>query len=262
MRVEADVLKVLGESSCSGTRLVLPPSLARPLYERVNKVLVACGGRWDKKAKAHVFEGDARQIVADVIVRGEVRTAREDDWFPTPAAVADRLVQLLTCSPFRTVLEPSAGEGALVLALDRAGLAVDVVCVEKDPGRCRKLCLLREVCSSVRVSAVIGHDFLSPEAGAGIGMEAPFDRVIANPPFSKNQAPAHLLRAYELLAPGGRLAAVAPVGVEYRSDRLHARFAELVEECGWTEPLPDGAFKDSGTNVRTVIAVLDKPAAR
>jgi len=83
-----------------------------------------------------------------------------------------------------------------------------------------------------------------------------FERIIANPPFSRQADVDHVLHAYSLLAPGGRLVSVMSAGVTFRTTAKTARLMALKPVI---EPLPDGAFKESGTNVRTCIVTLEKP---
>ena len=53
-----------------------------------------------------------------------------------------------------------------------------------------------------------------------------------------------------------------PAGVEFRQDKATEAFRKLVADCGgWFERLPDGAFKASGTGVRTVLVVIPVPEA-
>ncbi len=81
-----------------------------------------------------------------------------------------------------------------------------------------------------------------------------------NPPF-KNQADIkHINHALKFLKPGGKLVSVMSASVGFRENTLTNKFRSLIEERGGSiESLPDGAFKESGTMVRTVIVVI--PAA-
>ena len=91
MKVKQSVLEVLSAAVCRGKELELTGQLDRKLYLDTNNVLEACGGKWNRKAKAHVFGEEAQPLIDTVIVTGEVRTHREDGWFPTPPDLADRL---------------------------------------------------------------------------------------------------------------------------------------------------------------------------
>lgn len=59
MKVCDDVLAVLSRAETNGQALLLQGQLDRKMYERTNKILEAAGGKWNKKAKAHLFDGDA-----------------------------------------------------------------------------------------------------------------------------------------------------------------------------------------------------------
>ncbi len=52
--------------------------------------------------------------------------------------------------------------------------------------------------------------------------------------------------------------AIMSPGFTFRENRKSTEFRELVASKGWYEPLPEGAFLESGTNVNTVLVVLDK----
>ena len=217
--------------------------LDRSLYTAVNKVLVACGGRWVRSEEAHIFPADAKFIVDAVLNTGEVRTAREQGWFPTPPELAARVVAEAGIERGHKVLEPSAGEGALVLAVRNACPEASIQWVELDLDR------------SVTLSKIAGPgicgDFL------GIRPRAMFDRVVMNPPFSASSDAEHILHAFRMLAPGGRLVAIASAGVGFRSGRSYEELRSLIEKSGKAENLPEKSFASSGTNVRTVLITLN-----
>jgi 16S rRNA G1207 methylase RsmC len=80
-----------------------------------------------------------------------------------------------------------------------------------------------------------------------------------NPPFAKGQDICHVAHALKFLRPGGRLVAIMSAGTASRDDRASRDFRALIEARGGTiEELSEGAFKASGTNVRTVIVTFDK----
>ena len=48
-------------------------------------------------------------------------------------------------------------------------------------------------------------------------------------------------------------------GVVFRENKLTTDFRQFVEDCdGSIDPLPEGAFKQSGTMVNTVIVCINK----
>lgn len=64
----------------------------------------------------------------------------------------------------------------------------------------------------------------------------------------------------KFLRPRGRLVAIMAAGVLFRQTKAFVAFRAMVENNGGTiERLPEGAFKESGTMVNTVIVTMDKP---
>ncbi len=89
---------------------------------------------------------------------------------------------------------------------------------------------------------------------------AVYDRVLMNPPFSGQADIRHVTHALGFVKPGGMVVAVMSAGVAFRTDKATAEFREMVTASGGEiTPLPEGAFKASGTDVRTVLVTL--PAA-
>lgn len=182
-------------------------------------------------------------------------------YFPTPPDLAARMAAMLPEGPL-TVLEPSAGDGALVRAVLEARPEAFVVAVEPNAQ-------LHGMLGRLPLDRLRPHrgTFEEFDAARPDGSTPPelFGAVVMNPPFSAPGQPVlfaeHLMRAYEHLDKGGRLVAIVPAGFEYRVDRKIARVRELVEELGGWEPLPDGTFAGSGTSVGTILCWLDKPAA-
>jgi len=95
---------------------------------------------------------------------------------------------------------------------------------------------------------------------------APFDLIVMNPPYSTVDSASlwidHLHLAWDLLAPQGRITAILPAGLDFRTDARHTRARELVTSFGNYRALAPDAFTTSGTTVRTVLAWLIKPGTR
>lgn len=287
MKIDQDVLAELSAVTISpGGQVRIVRKLDRKLYVRVNKVLEALGGKWSRKAQAHLFPVDTAQAgIEAALLTGEVTTARDIGYFPTPMPLARELAKLLafdhggggpTRGPAREhplsnarhdvacplVLEPSAGDGNLVAALRERGLLV--VAVEREA---RLAQTLRDrfpvVEGDLPMVEIVEGDFL---------VHAPadpwpcFDGVLMNPPFVRERAAVvtsptvyvdhldHVLRAFKLLTPGGTLVSVLPVSVQWRLDKKHVSFREWVADYGGEiTPLPDDSFAESGTHVRTCV---------
>ena len=260
MNVSTEVLTILSTALRfdGNDRCAIVQQLDRGDYTAVNKVLEGLGGKWNRKAKAHVFEGEepAEERIERVLATGTVSIARDDlAFFPTPPKLAFKLANLAGVKKGDVVLEPSAGLGALVdAALYLAAAAV--WCVERDT---RMRCLLADkYCAQPRVQIIDSvDDFLNFEPH-----HQPFDRVIMNPPFRRVGLGDHLdhvQRAFAMLRPGGVLAAILPVSIEFRADRRHADFRQWFTALGGTvDRLPEGSFRESGTGVNTCMLRIEK----
>lgn len=246
MKVAQEVLTVLSSSAVQGNRLVLPGTLDRKLYMATNKVLEAAGAKWTRSASAHVFDGDAADRVDQIILSGEVVSARDDfDFFPTPPELAAKMARLADIPPGARVLEPSAGNGALIRAILAESDQPFIVAIEANK---QMAAALRQTFSGIEVFA---QDFMSTDMPAPV-----FDAVVMNPPFSKRRDIQHVTHAMKFLRPGGRLVAIVSAGALFRQDRLAVEFRELVANN--ITPLPEGSFKASGTGVNTAMVLFTK----
>ncbi|XIH10322.1 hypothetical protein C1N87_28360 (plasmid) [Priestia aryabhattai] len=142
-----------------------------------------------------------------------------------------------------TVLEPSAGTGHIAEELAKETHNLEVVEYQFE---------MREYLSK-RGLNVVGEDFFQ--------VTKLYDRIVMNPPFEKGQDITHVMHAYSLLKPGGKVVAIMSNGVFGRQDKQAKAFREfLVESGGWEEKLPDQSFKESdrSTGVSTRLVVIDK----
>jgi predicted RNA methylase len=248
MNVSTDVLAVLSSVQITGAQLTIVGQLDRKLYEKTNKVLEAAGGKWNRKAKAHVFDDDPSDLIDHVLLTGAITSARDEfGFFPSPPEVVDAVIERAQLERGHRVLEPSAGHGAL--AVGAAASGSQIYCIELLPRNVAVLRGLQEICP--RIETVLEGDFLS------LKPERVYDRVVMNPPFARQADIRHVLHAHQWLKPGGLLVAVMAAGVTFRQDRLSSDFRALVDARGGSiDPLPEGAFKASGTSVRTVVVTI------
>jgi len=246
MRVENDVLLVLTHAQTDGNALRLVDQLDRKLYERTNKVLEAAGGKWNRKAKAHLYDGDAAEAMEQIILTGECEIGRKQNfgYFPTPAPLVARMVELAKIEPGMSVLEPSAGTGNIVKALYKAGALVEAVELLQENYNI----LIKQSCAET----VICGNFLALPLDS-----IRFDRVVMNPPFAKQSDIHHVQHALKFLRGGGRLVSIMSASITFRDNNLTTAFRELVDERGGSiEQNDQGAFKESGTMVNTVTVVI------
>lgn len=244
LRVDPDTLAVLGCATLNGHALHLEANLDRRAYAKVAKVIELVGGRWDRKAGAHLFDDvTAQDALEQVLLTGQVVDERQElGAFYTPPHVAAQVIAAADLKPGLTVLEPSAGRGALAAPAHLMGCCVD--CVEIDPKSVHLLC-------SIPFRRVVPGDFLAMRP------KLAYDRVVMNPPFARQQDVAHVRHAARFLKPGGRLVAITSAGVLFRTDRRTEQLKRLVAAGhGTAAALPDDSFKSAGTLVRTALVAF------
>jgi SAM-dependent methyltransferase len=249
-RIDDDTLAILGRMIIQGNVVLLyPAQLERDAYVKLNKVLEGLGGKW-KRGKGHVFEGDPTDRIEGALSTGSYECPRLNDFFPTPAPIVDRMLGVACISRGMNILEPSAGDGAIAdrIRERHEPPAGAMTLVELSPERAKVL-------QAKGHQPVLCQDFLTAPFVSG------FDRIVMNPPFSRRQDVAHVRRAYDLLAPAGRLVSIMAAGIDFRQDRATTELRELILTNGDVESLPEGTFSEAGTEVRTVLVVLDKAAA-
>lgn len=258
MNVDPLVISILSRAELNGQALTLTGQLDRKTYVAVDNVLTAAGGRWDKRAKAHLFDGDAAEAIEPIILTGTVQRTKQDfGQFDSPAAVVSRVIELAGDLKNAWVLEPSAGLGNIAVAAIEAGALVDTI--ECDPRRNAALTMrIAKLTSPAAANSNGRHaDFLSIDPGPEPG----YDIVLMNPPFAKQADIAHVMHAMGFLRRGGRLVSVMSSSIKFRDDRRTREFRDyLAHRAGEIHDLPEGSFRASGTAVNAVVIRLWKDA--
>lgn len=254
-----DVLDVLNRSVIEDNLLKLPEQLDRKLYLKVNEALELLGGKWNRKLGGHVFQDDPGTLIEAALETGSVRDDQKHyQFFQTPRAVAERMIDLAEVRPGQTILEPSAGAGAilepLLNRLPRAERRAEKLAEGTRVHACE---LNPEQWATLEAMPIhlSKEDFLAYQPGPI------FDRVIANPPFTRSQDIQHADHMLDCLKPGGRLVTVLSAGFKFREDKRTTAFkARLASECEGVEvmDLGHGAFRESGTMVNTVLLVANR----
>lgn len=236
-----DVLLTLRSSVLEGDHLYLPAQLEKGLYARVNAAIELAGGKWNTRKKAHVLSGEgAREKFARMLATGSVLDPKDFDFFPTPAPVCAEIVALADIRPGMAVAEPSAGRGAIAGEMARIVGPENVHAFELLPENAQALWDLG--------LQVTEGDFLAQPA------EPRFDRIVMNPPFGSQADMRHVEHALRMLKPGGRLVAIVSPAFEHRDTKQARAFRELLQAAGEVvKELPSGTFRESGTDVRTVV---------
>lgn len=219
MKVSPESLEILSRATAVDCVLTLPDQLERKTYLAVTKVIEAAGGKWNRRERAHVFDGGAAEAIEPILLTGKVTSKKQEfEAFWTPPGLAKRLAQMAGVGPTSRVLEPLQA------------MAVGA--------------------GTVRV-----RDFTAmptPKSGKDL-----YDVVLMNPPFSRGKDIHHVRHAADFVSDAGRLVAVMSAGAAFRLDRLHSDFRVWLAGRGGTmEPLPAGSFKASGTDVNAVVVTI------
>ena len=242
MNIDKNILEIIEQGNTDGNLYFLPTQqLDRKTYLDVNKVLECLGGKWNRKVKAHIFESDISDAIDNVLLSGEVIAPKDEfQFFETPPDIVNQLIDLANIQFGHTCLEPSAGRGAIAERLwDIVGIN-NVTCIELNPDNAKILI--------DKGFIAYEYDFLQAPVGGK------FDRIVMNPPFTRQQDIQHVERALLHLKDGGCLVSVMSAGVMFRQNKRALSFWEKVKEYHFeTINLPQGAFKISGTMVNTVI---------
>lgn len=275
--IPAGATRALSEFAVySGPRVAIVERLAPGDWSGVKRTLEMLGAVYAPGRSAWDFtaDQDARTEVANALAAGRVLAESAAVGFvPTPLDLARDLVAELGeihGEPGRVlrVLEPSAGVGPFVRAILRDGEDTPILSdpppmwLHVDAVECearRAAALRARGHSAVTVHESTFEAFADAARAAG----DTFDRVIMNPPFSMPGSPDlwadHVLSAWALLAPGGRLVAIVPESVSYRQSGPAKEVRALIDQHGGMRKLDRDAFQASGTGVQTRVVWLDRP---
>lgn len=255
--ISNEALAVLSEGFyLDGVFRINSGQLERALYQEVNKVLENFGGKWNKKSGGHTFDTDPSEKLDDAIATGTYARLDRNGYFRTSDGLADELIGMLQKDRYDRVLEPSCGDGQLIRAFLRAKACSEFMAVE--PNRDLMLKAANRTMDLNTTNIFFhyfgGNDFEDFEPSHK------FDAIVMNPPFQNSLDVAHILRAIELLKPGGELVAIASVGITFRRGKKYIELENILNNGGaMVTANPDGAFKEAGTNVRTVRLWYQKP---
>jgi phospholipid N-methyltransferase len=185
-----------------------------------------------KSADEQEFSAMRQQLKAGVQV------VSAPQLFPTPAAIAEYMVELAEIERGMLVLEPSAGTGNLLQSIMADDKAAGVTAVEINQQ------LAQRLSAEYPLTVVHCMDFLEYSRG-----NWPVDRIVMNPPFENGADIKHIQHAMTMLKPGGKLVALCANG-----PRQQAAIKPLVD---YWEDLPPGSFAASGTMVNVAVLVIN-----
>lgn len=253
----------LAKCRVEGDTLFLPDISEGQLanYNEVKNALLKSGAKY--KRNTFVFPADAQPYIDRMMGGEKVNVQKEFQFFETPDELADRMVRMAGIKEGDCVLDPEAGHGRIIMAVyrafpyvmksasDKPGVAVDYYEINE---LARKY-LSDKVIDKSRTSCA-GEDFLAAKTPLQPGG---YDAIIANPPFSKNQDIDHIRQMYDFVKPGKRIVTIASISWTFGSQKKQVAFKEWLEDINaeW-ETLPEGTFKESGTNVKTTLINIVK----
>lgn len=247
-----ETIEVLKSSTIEGNVIKLPKvQLDRKQYLDIKKTLEKIGGKWKGgKVSGFIFDNDPTELIERVIGGEKVNLKKDFQFFATPAELADRMVRYSGLQMYEPedvdVLEPSAGDGAIIDSIHRVHHDCIVDCYELMPQNRKKLGMLSNI-------NLIGEDFLQSST------YKKYDLIIANPPFTKGQDIEHIMAMYERLKMFGKIVTIASCSWEYVNTKKAQDFRGFLESVSaHTEDIPEGEFKKSGTNVPTKLITICK----
>lgn len=175
---------------------------------------------------------------------------QEFQFYPTSEQLSKRAWSKFKNRAFTRVIDPSAGNGDLLVGAPKANWSrhsMSVDCIEIDS---RKHPLLRE-----RGHSVVGLDFMAFEGGEI------YSHVIMNPPFAHGAR--HVLRAWDMLWEGEIVAIINAQTLKNPFSQERRRLVSLIDQHGSVEWIKD-AFKGDGVireaDVEVALVHLTKPA--
>lgn len=239
--------EVLKGCIVEGTIIKLPNvQLDRNIYQDVAKALQKIGGKWKGgKVGGFVFDTDPTELLSEISNGIERNIKKEYQFFATPEGLADYLVELADLDNDDSILEPSAGQGAIIKAINNVCLAIPDCYELMENNR-------TFLNNSDLHFNLIGDDFLTHSL-------VKYDKIIANPPFSKNQDIEHLMKMYEYLEDGGRLVCITSESWVDGKQKKQIAFRKWLDDVNaQILTIDKGSFKDSGTLVGGRIIVINK----
>lgn len=168
------------------------------------------------------------------------------DYFPTPEPLGYKMVEWAGLGEGDSVLEPSAGHGAIARYVPKTN---EMVSIEPSQSLFTKLQLK---------AGGLGRKFLN-NTFENYALNNKHDVIVMNPPFGKagTLAIQHVDKAFKHLDEGGRIVAIIPRGsTDKKFDKWYNEQKNVAMRAEVN--LPDILFQQAGTRVACRVVVLDK----
>jgi hypothetical protein len=245
MKTKEEVLK---NCRVEGLIVKLPDvQLERKLYKEVANALELIGGKWKGgKVFGFLFQTDPTELLEE-ISNGERRNLKKEfQFFATPDSIADWIVGFSDLKDSDVILEPSSGQGAIINAIHR-------VLPNKNVNWCELMPINQSFCRKIPNTTFVCSDMFEHN------IKNFYDKIIANPPFSKNQDIDHVYKMYELLKPGGKLVSIVSTHWRLSNNKKETEFKTWLNNVGAEiHEIEAGAFKESGTMISSLVVIITK----
>ena len=178
----------------------------------------------------------------------------DNQFYPTPKKLANKMLAKFNGSIGKdsVVLEPSAGRGSLIKAIEdateiygsqyRRYMPKSIDVLEIDP---ENIAILRDI--DLQCVSIVGYDFMEFEA------RKMYTHAILNPPF--NQGAEHVLRAWDALSNGQLVAIISAETVKNPKSRKEHFLVDLINDNNGTIEYLQDEFITPETKRKTAVEI-------
>ena len=227
--------------------LVLPEKwLSNQIYKKITEFLKSFNWIRTKYKKCTAFKNQGDFTNEQILKIGKslkgVTLSEKFDFYPTPDELSEKIKELAEIKKDDFILEPSAGMGSLIKGLNKN----NIVCVELSP-------ISAEILKNSGYDTK-NIDFMEYQA------KRQFDKILMNPPFSKNMDAKHITHAFNMLKNGGVLVAVHTPTIKTAENKACKDFQKIFNQYAVSSETFSGAVKNSGkgTNINVCITKFIK----
>jgi hypothetical protein len=242
--VKGSVEEEIASLVLNNQRLDLPSTKLKH-YSRIKVLMQRAGGSYSKLGFNFPVTADLPSIMVALVNGEEYNPKKKFQFFGTSDDQSAELISDVELAAGDRWLEPSSGRGAisnLARDISKDGIVIELM--------------------DANVSSLIGQgyspihqDFLTvtPEQ-TGL-----FDKIIANPPFTKNADINHVSHMFHFLKDEGKLASVMSNSWRNSSYKVAEQFRNwLIHLDAKVVDIEAGEFKSSGTNIATCKIIFTK----
>ena len=263
----------------NGNRLEIPKDFFIHNYNEVKQIMKNFEGKYSKNG--FEFPYPAEQVLERIRNKETTNLKKTFQFYGTPEKLCKILCEH-AFDPYENkklkILEPSAGQGAIIdsvldwFKFESVHCEIDsITAIEYMTENYQ---VLQNKYHDNNLIKLKNMDFLEYDKYINY-----FDIVIANPPFSNGQDIQHFMKMFEVCKPGGIIVSIMSNGFIYNSQKKFQKFRDFIglpfdaqtryaakggceasSENGdlILKTFESGEFKESGTNVHTVMIAMRK----